>query len=437
LTAETTERKTGFHNSSEKRLNSGKLRDDRTQPHQFSRQFQPQLIKCPQCGSPRIWKNGLRYVKDGKTVQRFSCRDCAFRFSEQKISTENELFTWASGQRKQLNNSTSFGKARQVCVSESEMRNLATSGTRQKRVAGATKLDKADVKGKILAYLWHLRKLGRTPETVRNYGQKLYQVLRQGVDLLDPESVKEYLAYKEDWCNSSKFFTATVYDGFLKFQGLTWEKPKYKFTRKIPFIPLENEIDALIACTGKNISTLLQLLKETGMRIGEALRLKWTDIDVERNVVILNDPEKGSQPRIFKVSNTLIGKLNKLPKENERIFRNHIRQSVSSNFRTQRKRIAYKLGNPRLNKITFHTFRHWKATMEYAKTRDILHVMQLLGHRNIRNTLIYTQLIKLQKEDEFYSATAKTTKEAKQLIDDGFEYVCTTPEDVMLFRKRK
>jgi len=51
--------------------------------------------------------------------------------------------------------------------------------------------------------------------------------------------------------------------------------------------------------------------------------------------------------------------------------------------------------------------------------------------------LIYTQLIKLKKEDEFYSATAKTTKEAKQLIDDGFEYVCTTPEDVMLFRKRK
>jgi len=75
--------------------------------------------------------------------------------------------------------------------------------------------------------------------------------------------------------------------------------------------------------------------------------------------------------------------------------------------------------------------------MEYAKTRDILHVMQLLGHKNIRNTLIYTQLIKLKTEDEFHSATAKTTEEAKQLIDDGFEYVCTTPEDVMLFRKRK
>lgn len=75
--------------------------------------------------------------------------------------------------------------------------------------------------------------------------------------------------------------------------------------------------------------------------------------------------------------------------------------------------------------------------MEYAKTRDILHVMQLLGHKNIRNMLIYTQLAKIEKTDEFYSATARTTEEAKQLVENGFEYICTTPEELMLFRKRK
>ena len=75
--------------------------------------------------------------------------------------------------------------------------------------------------------------------------------------------------------------------------------------------------------------------------------------------------------------------------------------------------------------------------MEYAKTRDILHVMQVLGHRNIKNTLIYTQLVKMEKEDNFHSATAKTATEAKDLVESGFEYVCTTPEMVMVFRKRK
>jgi hypothetical protein len=35
------------------------------------------------------------------------------------------------------------------------------------------------------------------------------------------------------------------------------------------------------------------------------------------------------------------------------------------------------------------------------------------------------------------SSTAKTTEEAKELVEAGFEYICTTPQDVMLFRKRK
>jgi integrase len=308
--------------------------------------------------------------------------------------------------------------------------------TRQETAQREGTTQTADVKGEILAYIWHLKKQGRCDGTIQGYRQKLSQLMHEGVNLHDPEAVKEYLA-KKNWCECSKFYTAVVYDGFVRFLGLTWEKPDYKPSRKIPFIPLESEIDQLIACSGKNISALLQLLKETGMRVGEALSLKWTDIDLERNVIVLNMPEKGSDPRIFKVTTALMSKLNQLPKNSEYIFKNHLQQSAAQNFRTQRKRIAEKLGNPRLNKITFHTFRHWKATMEYAKTRDILHVMQFLGHRNIKNTLLYTQLIKFEKEDDFYCAVAKTSSEAKQLIESGFEYVCTTPESIMLFRKRK
>lgn len=74
--------------------------------------------------------------------------------------------------------------------------------------------------------------------------------------------------------------------------------------------------------------------------------------------------------------------------------------------------------------------------MEYHKTKDILHVMELLGHRNIQNTLIYTQLVNFESND-YHSATAAGTEEAKQLVESGFEYVCTTPENLMLFRKRK
>jgi integrase len=47
-------------------------------------------------------------------------------------------------------------------------------------------------------------------------------------------------------------------------------------------MPTEQELDALIAGSGKKFSTLLQLLKEIGMRVGEARRLHWTDVDFQK-----------------------------------------------------------------------------------------------------------------------------------------------------------
>ena len=100
-----------------------------------------------------------------------------------------------------------------------------------------------------------------------------------------------------------------------------------------------------------------------------------------------------------------------------------------------RKRIAAKLQNPRINYITLYTLRHWKATMEYAKTKNILHVMKMLGHRNINNTLLYTQLVNFESDD-YHSAVAENVKEAQELVEAGFEYVCTH-KSKMIFRKRK
>jgi len=126
--------------------------------------------------------------------------------------------------------------------------------------------------------------------------------------------------------------------------------------------------------------------------------------------------------------------INMLPKNREAPFPSSHRH-FARYFGMQRAKVAAKLKNERINKITFHTLRHWKATMEYAKTKDILHVMKMLGHRNIQNTLLYTQLISFES-DEFHSATAATVQDAQKLVEAGFEYVCDF-NDTKLFRKRK
>jgi hypothetical protein len=78
---------------------------------------------------------------------------------------------------------------------------------------------------------------------------------------------------------------------------------------------------------------------------------------------------------------------------------------------------------------------HWKATMEYHKTKNILHAMRVLGHKSIKNTLIYTQLVTFE-DDDYLCKTASNVKEATELIEAGYEYVCEM-EAVRLFRKRK
>jgi integrase len=175
------------------------------------------------------------------------------------------------------------------------------------------------------------------------------------------------------------------------------------------------------------------------MRIGEAARLKWTDINKQSNTIILNLPEKGSNPRICKVSPKLLDMIEALPKKNERIFgpaRVRDRQHV---FQCLRTKLARKLGNPRLTQITFHTFRHWKGTMEYHKTKDIMHVKSVLGHKNIQSTMIYINLeqaVFATENDEFNVKVAGNLEEACKLLEVGFEYV-TDMDGKKLFRKRK
>ncbi|MBC7130759.1 site-specific integrase, partial [Candidatus Bathyarchaeota archaeon] len=206
---------------------------------------------------------------------------------------------------------------------------------------------------------------------------------------------------------------------------------------RLPFIPLERELDDLIAGATRKTAAFLQLLKETGMRAGEALRLKWTDIDFERNVITLNAPEKGGNPRVFKISPKLVEMLNRLKRKDIRVFPVSY-TAMKSNFIRVRRKLAAKLGNPRLLKISFHTFRHWKATMEYHKTKDPLHVKELLGHKKLDTTLLYIQIEKTlfqSNTDEFTVKVAKTPEEIQSLLAVGFEWV-GMKDGLVFLRKR-
>jgi hypothetical protein len=110
---------------------------------------------------------------------------------------------------------------------------------------------------------------------------------------------------------------ATHLERFYKWKGISFEKPRYKRSERLPFIPTENEVDQLIGGVGKKSAAFLQLLKETGVRCGEGWTIKWTDIDMERNTVNIV-PEKGSRARQLRLSPRLLAMINALPRKDSK-----------------------------------------------------------------------------------------------------------------------
>ena len=158
-----------------------------------------------------------------------------------------------------------------------------------------------------------MQKEGYAESTITRRIRFLKTISNKGANLQDPESVKETLAKQLTWQTKTKEIAVETYTLFLKMQGLTWSPPRYKSVNKLPFIPTEEEINNLIAGCNRKTATFLQLLKETGMRCGEAFMLKWTDFNFENRSVDVT-PEKGSEPRQLKISTQLIAMLNSLPK---------------------------------------------------------------------------------------------------------------------------
>ena len=361
-------------------------------------------MKCPRCGSSLVWKDGIRQLKNG-SVQRYLCRKCGYRFSENSL------------------------KDCSVSVNR-EGRSLMTSAIVQKtsKVVGG--------RDDLINFLWWMKKQNYSEATIRSKSEILQMMLRRGVNLNDGESVKEFVArYK---CSPGrKANIIYAYLLYAKWKGIEWAPPRILIPEKLPFIPSEAEINNLIAGTSRYISVFLQIAKETGARAGEIWNLKWSDIDFQ-NATIRIVAEKGSHARIFRMSSKLIQMLNRLPRKGEGIFSSHYSnlRSLRRTFEKQRKRLAEKMGNPRLLRIHFHTIRHWKGTMEYYNTKDILHVMQVLGHKRIQNTLKYTQLAKFQDPEKYICKVAKTSDEIKELIEAGFEFVCQQ-NGLAFFRKPK
>lgn len=292
--------------------------------------------------------------------------------------------------------------------------------------------------GKIIEVLWELKKTGKADATIKNISKALH-ALEKHCNLDNPEAVRTWIAtadksdgYKRNLCSS--------YDHYTRQHGLTWKKPKYRESAKMPKIPTEAKINYIIANSPTKLATALSISRDTGLRPVELTRLKLKDIDPTKGA-IYPETAKGGSPRVLKLKNATLNMLNKYIakrniKPNDYIFGTWNSDNYGKSFRYHRNKTAEKLQDLSIESIRLYDLRHFFATMTYHKTKDILFVKQQMGHRKIETTLVYTQLLQFDKDDNYTCKIASNITEATQLIESGFEFV-TEMDGLKLFRKRK
>lgn len=424
--------------------------------------MQPPL-SCPDCGSGDFIKDGHRYIRSETgsiSLQRYICKRCGRKFSESNSAHAQDQRSNPGG--KPRSDVELFGTYSQRCpppiTSDFKPKGKLIvsshggSGTSSVRVVKATHMQKTarletergtrakpEVIIQLQKFALWLQDEGIKQVSINTYVNVLLSLVKHGAVLNEPETIRRVLGQQTQWKDSYRHMIADVYSKYVNFQGLKWRKPRYQDTNELIFIPSERELILAVNCGSKGNRVFAQFIYEVGCRLNEAEALKWIDIDREKRLVDIKKSKNGN-PRRLKVSSELIDMLLSLPKNHETVFTPLARGTRGILFHKRMQSLARKSSNPRFVKIHLHTFRHCKALREYHRTKDILHVKYLLGHRTLRATQRYVEMYKnvygnLRPQD-YIVKIVRTSEEAKDLLKVGFEFI-NEIDGEFLYRKAK
>ncbi|WP_282926869.1 site-specific integrase [Helcococcus kunzii] len=158
---------------------------------------------------------------------------------------------------------------------------------------------------------------------------------------------------------------------------------------------LEDYVQAIDKITDIDFKTLVNLLYWSGIRIGEALALKWTDIDFTNNMVKINKsytkidgkeiiaPTKTYNTRDIMLPDTTINQLKEF-KQATYNLNNRLFNKTNENYLKRLKRLAIENNLPI---ITIHDLRHSHASYLLSNKINIVLISKRLGHKDVTTTL--------------------------------------------------
>lgn len=166
--------------------------------------------------------------------------------------------------------------------------------------------------------------------------------------------------------------------------------PLAKRSLKLPIVLSREEILSMINLTA-NIrhKTILMLLYYAGLRLSEVINLNWADVDFEREILHIKNA-KGSKDRIVFLHQNLKHTLSQIKNEGLVLLSERGKKYNKRTIQQIVKNTAKKAGIKK--RVSPHTLRHSFATHLLEAGADIRYIQQLLGHKNLQTTQIYTHV---------------------------------------------
>ena len=245
--------------------------------------------------------------------------------------------------------------------------------------------------------------LGKTKDIIKHFNRPL--------EKLTTEELREYLLkyLKEERKLSDR--SVNYYNSVIRFvYEVTLDKVLNK--KQLPMRKQKKSVYRVL--TKKELSTFFNVVEDykfktifmmvygSGLRIGEVANLRVEDID-SKNMRIFVRKGKGNKERYTILPEKSLEMLRiywkryRQHQRRGRIFLNERGKAITvgvirTHFRKYRRKA-------KLNeKVTVHTLRHCFATDLIERGATLIQVKELMGHSNIRSTMEYVHIAKIDLE---------------------------------------